>query len=191
VNAAFGQSTLLLRAGGIYALDLKKAGFLSGLEYGYNVDEMINVSVGAGYQRIGEKEVVRDDSAKSAGVTTYRISVKAQDLHYIFPLKAGLRVRLPLGGSVLPVISGGLGYVLYNHNANAKDTSNNQSVELVREGLHTGFYWETGLGVDWKLGSRSSLLLDAVYQSAEPANKSGYARNLKAIQFHMGLLLEL
>ena len=96
---------------------------------------------------------------------------------------------MPVGAAILPVISGGIGYTFYNHNSNSKDTTD-KSLVLDTDGLHTGFFWESGLGFDWKLGGKSSLIGDIVYQSSEPKNTHDFSKNLSAIKFYAGLLME-
>jgi hypothetical protein len=185
----FAQSSLLLKVGGAYSLDINKVGFLTGLELGRNFDEMINVNVGGGFQKYGESETKNSDSIWDGSTWKYKREVTRNDEHWVFPIKTGLRIRLPIGGSILPVINGGIGYVFYNHNTNAVDSSN-KSVTLKTDGLYQGFYWESGLGFDWKLGSKSSLVGDIAYQGSEPTNKNDWVLNLRAVQFHIGILLE-
>ncbi len=189
-TSASAQSVIAIKAGGVYTLDFEKVGFLGGLEYGYQIDEMVNIHVGGAIEKSGDREVIRSDSvAMPNGGYEYK-KITAEDAHWVYPVKAGLRIRLPVGSSLLPTLSGGLGYAFYNYAANAQDTTTGKSESLPTEGWHQGFYWESGLGFDWKLGSRSSLIGEAIYQAAEPTNENDYARNLQGVQFYIGLLLE-
>lgn len=187
-NAA-AQNSIVLKAGGIYTLSFEKVGFLGGVEVGRQIDEMVNINIGASLQKTGDREVTRSDSVSAQGGGYEYKKITVEDAHWVYPVKAGLRVRLPIGSSMLPTLSGGLGYAYYDYTPDAHD-STGQSESLQTEGWHQGFYWESGIGFDWKLGSRSSLIAEAVYQSSEPANENDYARNLQGVQFYLGLLLE-
>ncbi len=188
-SLALAQNSIALKTGGIYTLSFEKVGFLGGLEIGRQVDEMVNINIGASIEKTGERKVTRSDSVSAQGGGYEYKKITVEDAHLVYPVKAGLRIRLPIGSSILPTLSGGLGYAFYNYTPNAHD-STGQSESLQTEGWHQGFYWESGIGFDWKLGSRSSLIADVVYQSAEPTNENDYARNLQGIQFYLGLLLE-
>lgn len=181
----WAQRSILLKIGGVHTNSFKKVGLDAGLEMGYNFDEMVNLNIGGAIQKTGEKETEKTEKILSGGVSSDSLVVLSEDNHYVFPLKAGIRIRLPLGAAVLPVISGDIGYALYNRKVSGVD-----DVELQAEGLHTGLFWDAGIGFDWKLGSRSSLVGDILYQSSNPKNKNGYERSLQGVRFQLGLLME-
>lgn len=77
------------------------------------------------------------------------------------PILGHALVRLPLGGVVMPVASGGLGYAL--------------------DADHPGFLWQAGGGLDMRNGRRSSLLALGAYE--RQGSRSGWVGRL-------GILLE-
>jgi hypothetical protein len=102
----------------------------------YKFDQMVFLGIGSGVMKYGGEQE--------------------------YPLLASTQIRLPIGGQVLPVVTGDWGYVLGNERY---------------------FMWRAGGGLDIKNGDRSSLLVQAGYQSAAPRWHS-------AVYLRAGLLLE-
>lgn len=77
------------------------------------------------------------------------------------PILASGYIRLPFGKIFMPVAAGDAGYFLHDDN--------------------DGFIWRAGGGIDWKNGTRSSILLLGGYEQF-PDNANPYGR--------IGLMLE-
>ncbi len=78
------------------------------------------------------------------------------------PILASLYVRLPLGGVILPVALGDIGY--FHHDDNP------------------GFLWKAGGGLDWKNGRYSSILILGGWEDG-PNGAAVYSRIGVMIEF--------
>lgn len=103
----------------------------------YRIDQMLFVGIGSGYQEIDNTGLV--------------------------PVSAGLWIRLPIGGQVLPVLTGDIGYLI---------------------GSEHQLFWKTGGGFDIKNGDYSSILLMGGYEFLDHSGK-GYA------YIQAGILVEI
>ena len=103
----------------------------------YRIDQMLFVGIGSGYQEIDNVGLV--------------------------PVSAGLWIRLPIGGQVLPVLTGDIGYLI---------------------GSEHQLFWKTGGGFDIKNGDYSSILLMGGYEFLDHSGK-GYA------YIQAGILVEI
>ena len=103
----------------------------------YRIDQMLFVGIGSGYQEIDNVGLV--------------------------PVSAGLWIRLPIGGQVLPVLTGDIGYLI---------------------GSDHQLFWKTGGGFDIKNGDYSSILLMGGYEFLDHSGK-GYA------YIQAGILVEI
>jgi hypothetical protein len=81
----------------------------------------------------------------------------------LVPVSAGLWIRLPIGGQVLPVLTGDIGYLI---------------------GSEHQLFWKTGGGFDIKNGDYSSILLMGGYEFLDHSGK-GYA------YIQAGILVEI
>ena len=103
----------------------------------YRIDQMLFVGIGSGYQEIDNVGLV--------------------------PVSAGLWIRLPIGGQVLPVLTGDIGYLI---------------------GSERQLFWKTGGGFDIKNGDYSSILLMGGYEFLDHSGK-GFA------YIQAGILVEI
>ena len=103
----------------------------------YRIDQMLFVGIGSGYQEIDNVGLV--------------------------PVSAGLWIRLPIGGQVLPVLTGDIGYLI---------------------GSEHQLFWKTGGGFDIKNGDYSSILLMGGYEFLDHSGK-GFA------YIQAGILVEI
>ena len=103
----------------------------------YRIDQMLFVGIGSGYQEIDNVGLV--------------------------PVSAGLWIRLPIGGQVLPVLTGDIGYLI---------------------GSDHQLFWKTGGGFDIKNGDYSSILLMGGYEFLDHSGK-GFA------YIQAGILVEI
>lgn len=101
----------------------------------YKFDQMLFFGVGSGYESVGS--------------------------YYYVPVTGSIWLRLPIGSTVLPVLTGDYGYTFGNDK------------RLV---------WKLGGGADIKNGDRSSIIVMAGYENLR--KRSGY------VYVHAGLLLE-
>jgi len=101
----------------------------------YPFDQMVFLGIGSGIQQIGANKQI--------------------------PIVASASVRLPIGGQILPFVSGDVGHSV---------------------GEDAQFQWRAGGGLDIKNGDRSSLLVAGGYQSFAELGGHFYLRG--------GLLLE-
>ncbi|HHX15012.1 MAG TPA: glycosyltransferase family 2 protein [Fibrobacter sp.] len=102
----------------------------------FPVDQMVFLGVGGSYQEIANSVFV--------------------------PVTASLWVRLPVGGQILPVVTGDFGYAI---------------------GKEHQFVWNAGLGMDIKNGNYSSLILLVGYQRLK--EKGSY------LYWRAGILIEI
>lgn len=103
----------------------------------FPIDQMLFVGVGTGYQEIDNQTLI--------------------------PVSGSLWVRLPIGRTVLPVVTGDWGYLF---------------------GRNDQMFWRAGGGIDIKNGDYSSIMLMGGYQFLDSDGK-GYA------YIQAGILIEL
>lgn len=168
-------------------------GALFGFTYGFAVDERVDFYVGAGlYRKTYEETSYRDTSYYNHITETERI----KDLEYVttlLPLNIGTKIRFPLQRNLNWTLKGGLSYqFLWN-----RETDYNFAEPKEEKRNYNGLGWQVGAGIEYLIGSRSSVLLEGLYNSCrvtKDVNESGTIWrevNLSGFGLRAGLRVEL
>lgn len=160
VSLSAQPKSVSLKAGYYFPSSLK-SGVIFGADYGFRIDERLAILFGADFYYKGIKEDVSYGDAEQLGV---RISSgehlsKWQGWH--LPLTGKIRVELPwTNDAVNPFLTAGAGYG-FTSVSYEMFTSN-----LSASYTYSGFVWQLGGGAMFRLGARSHLLAELVYNGA-------------------------
>ena len=144
------------------------SGMLLGGSYGINVDESVDISIGAFYFWKSYSESSPVDTGKTeSGVT---VTEKTQTLDYhtsLLPVSANLTVHFPVAQKLN--VYGGAG-ISYQFMWNKEE---NLVANVTNTRFFKGFGWVGRAGLEYLLGSRSSFIVEAYYNGCKvKGNKS-------------------
>jgi hypothetical protein len=147
-----------------------KAGFIIGTEISDYVDESVSVGLSVNLFRktfIAETAVAERNFESGVRETTIQRELEFNTT--FIPLMGQATVNIPSSGNLGWYVGGGLGYeFLWNNEKNFTS----QPVTSDRR-FYKGFAWLLDAGLRYRVGSRSSLLLEAFYHnSAVKRNKT-------------------
>ena len=140
------------------------SGFVLGLNYGYVIDETIDVGFGADFFR---KNYKRDSEvAKTVYEQNVTESTKQRDLEFttmILPIMATINIKIPISNytPVSYIIGGGLGWeMMFN-------TEQNYQTDEKSSRFYHGFGYNVSVGMMYQIGSRSALLAEIGYNGSK------------------------
>jgi hypothetical protein len=190
-----GGRILEIRAGYLNPKDAA-AGMILGGSYGVTVDDRVDISLGLSYFH---KKYVKDsevaDTNYVSGINERTVMRELEYSTTLLPITANVNVRFPLGNQgynpkVYWFAGASLAYeFLFN-------TENNYVSKEKRN--YRGWGWMARAGIEYALGSRSALLLEAFYNSSKVKRnqdeKLGFPVwdevNVSGLGFRAGLRLE-
>ena len=153
--------SLSVRVGYLNPKDAK-SGFSIGGSLSGVVDEAVQIGLGFDFFRktyTKTSHVATQDYA--SGINEETIQKEVEYTTTILPIMAELLVKIPGGWSHSYFIRGGLGYeLLWNKESNYVDDKSESR-------FYSGFAWQVGVGIMYKLGRVSSLFAEGIYNSAE------------------------
>jgi opacity protein-like surface antigen len=178
---------------GLYAPADLKAGIIWGMEYGYAVDENVALLFGADlyWKTIDNKEDLGDTESVGVNLETGRYLSQWKGFH--LPLTAKIRIAVPLDhySSIKPFITAGLG-VGYTH-ISFTDMADGGGDAQKESLTYTGLVWQAGGGILYRIGSRSSLIGEILYNGAKfnKDEEGGYYTTLNSsgLMFRAGINL--
>lgn len=139
-----------------------KSGFSIGASLGAEVDEAVSIGLAADFFRrhyVKTSEVATKDYESGVSETTVQKEVEYNTT--IVPLLAELLVKMRASRVHAYLLRGGLGYeLLWN-----KEQNFEQNVSERR--FYSGFTWQIGGGILYRLGRRSDITAELFYSSAE------------------------
>ncbi|NQT27872.1 outer membrane beta-barrel protein [candidate division KSB1 bacterium] len=201
----FGLFVLLI-AGNVFAQDARVlelyGGMLNpkdapnsalfGFSYGISVDERVDLNVGAGLYRKKYEEITYHDPAYYEQISDIEATKDLEYVTTLLPISIGTKVRFPLQRGLNWAMGGGLSYqFLWN-----KETDYNFEEPKEEKRNYKGMGWQMTAGIEYLVGSRSSILLEAFYNNSKVTkdiNESGSIWrevNLTGLGFRAGLRLE-
>lgn len=140
------------------------SGFLLGLNYGYVIDETIDIGFGADFFR---KNYQRDSEvAKTVYEQNITETTKQRDLEFttmVLPIMATINIKIPISPytPAAYLLSGGLGWeMMFNSEQNYK--TNQKSSRF-----YHGFGYNVSAGIMYQIGSRSALLAEVGYNGCK------------------------
>ncbi|MGE5457990.1 MAG: hypothetical protein ACM3RX_06510 [Methanococcaceae archaeon] len=162
--SAFGQeNSVTLKAGYYFPTNLK-SGAIFGLDYGFRFDESVSILFGSDFYY----KSIRDDAdlgnAEHLGIKIGQGERLSQWVGWHLPVTAKVRVEIPLQDERLkPYAIGGIGYGFTSISYDKFNSASNISSSSLN---YNGFVWQLGGGLMFGLGSRSHLILEAIYNGA-------------------------
>ncbi len=163
IGTAFGQNTRIMEFGVGY-LNPKgtEPGLLLNGSYGVSFDERVDFSLGVGFfHRNYTKETAVADTAFQSGINETTVQRLLEYTTTILPVSANVNVRIPFQPPVYWIFGAGLSYqFLFNTEHNFED-------DIKEKRNYKGWGWTARAGIEYLLGSRSSIVIEAIYNHAK------------------------
>ncbi|MFH1941582.1 MAG: hypothetical protein ABIL68_05715 [bacterium] len=156
---AQGQGVRILELNGGYVCPKDmKAGLMFGGSYGISIDERVDLSLGLSYfhKNYTRTSAVADTDFVS-GVHETTVMKELEYSTTLLPVFASLNIRIPFAPPVFWYFGGSITYrFLVN-----KEMNFEQSISEKRN--YRGWGWMARAGIEYAIGSRSSIILEALY----------------------------
>ncbi len=166
ITFLFGLSNNFTFKVGYFAPSELKSGVVWGADYGYVIDENVTFLLSGDLYYRSIRNISKTGEIESYGVNQEKFVELSEWTGLHVPVTAKFKINFPLKSyKFKPYAIGGMGFGLTNVSFEGQnvDTSNNQEESLT----YTGFVWQVGGGVMYRIGSRSNLLLEVIYNRAE------------------------
>lgn len=139
-----------------------KAGVIFSGNYGVSIDEQVDLSVGLSYFHKGySKETTSDKIYTGTGT---QIGTKTQAIEYstsLLPIMANVVVHIPFQPPWGWYLGGSLGYEFLFDKYTNNETKTSEKTNF------SGFGWMMRAGMEWAIGSRSSIVAEAFYNKCK------------------------
>lgn len=154
---AQGVRVLELRGGYLNPKDTE-AGLIFGGSYGVSIDERVDLSLGLSYFHKGySKESEVADSVSPSGIHESTVMKELEYSTTLLPISANVNIRFPFQPPLYWYVGGSLTYqFLFN-------TEKNFEEGISEKRNYRGWGWMVRAGIEYTIGSRSSVLLEAFY----------------------------
>jgi len=156
VSTVYAQSTKVLKFKGGYFNPKGMEGslMLSG-SYGIAVDERVDLSFGISYfNKTSKSKDVTFEGTKDN--VEYQVIDEAKEYsNTLLPLSVDLTATFPMQPSFSWLLGGGLTYEFL----------------FLKDATFSGFGWNVFLGIEYEIGSRSSFIIEGLYNSCKPQGK--------------------
>lgn len=156
---AYGQGVRVLEIrGGYLNPKATKAGLILGGSYGISIDERVDLSLGISYfhKNYSQESDVADTSFPS-GIIQKTVKKELEYNTTLLPISASANIRIPFQPPVYWYAGGSITYqFLFN-------TENNFEEGVKEKRIYRGWGWMVRAGIEYTIGSRSSLILEAFY----------------------------
>jgi hypothetical protein len=167
------MTTGLSRAQGIKVLELQAgylnpkdtpAGMILGGNYGIAIDERMDLTIGLSYFHKNYTETLKIGETYIDPDTKEETIIKKKEYNTtLLPLMANISVHIPIQPSLNWYIGGSFGYQWLF--MTRKDSVQSKKYH------YSGFGWIGRGGLEFNIGSRSFLLIEAFYNSAKPKHE--------------------
>ena len=144
-------------------------GLIVGGSLGSAVDERVDVGLGVDFYTGGNKKEVVTGSETIGGITEKETYLDSESSLTLIPITALINVKIPASYDLFYTVGGGAGYGLLWTKESEYSTTGDKTGTKSR--FYRGFRWMITGGFMYKLGSRSSLILEAFYDSSELSRK--------------------
>ncbi len=137
-------------------------GLIFGGSYGISVDERVDLSLGLAYfHKSYVKETAVADTDFVSGIHEKWVMKELEYSTHLLPLMANVNIRFPFQPPLYWYIGASASYqFLFN-------TENNFGAGIKEKRNYRGFGWIARAGIEYTIGSRSSVILEAIYNSAK------------------------
>ena len=159
MGLVYGQGVRILEIrGGYLNPKATNAGLILGGSYGISIDERVDISLGFSYfHKNYSKESQVADTSYVSGVQEKTVKKEMEYSTTLLPISANVTIRIPFQPPVYYYVGGSLTYqFLFNNEKNFE-----QSISEKRN--YKGWGWVLRAGIEYTIGSRSSLMLEAFY----------------------------
>ncbi len=192
---AFGQGVRILEIMGGY-LNPKDAtpGMIIGGTYGVSIDERVDLSLGLSYyhKKYSKTSAVADTDYVS-GIHETTVLKELEYSTSLLPVSGNVNIRIPFQPPVYWLVGASVTYnFLFN-------TEKNYEQGLSEKRTYKGWGWMLRAGVEYMIGSRSSIVLEAIYNIGKVHRNADTTVqglpvwdevNLTGLGFRTGLRLE-
>ncbi|MBN2416150.1 porin family protein [bacterium] len=157
--AAQNLRMLELRGGHFNPKDAK-SGMILGGTYGISFDERVSLGFGLDIFHKGyKKESTVATEVSESGVVENTVTRTLEYSTTLVPLSLNLDIRLPFEPPFCFYIGGSLAFeMLFN-------SENNYEEDIKEKRFYSGFGWMARAGVEYAIGRRSALILEAFYNN--------------------------
>jgi len=161
-------SSLAVHAQGVSILEINggylnpkgmTSGSIFGASYGVSVDERVDISLGISYfyKNYTKRTEVADTSYAYGQITEQTVMTELEYGTSLMPISANVLIRMPLQLPLSYFVGGAVTYnFLFNH-------EKNYEADISEKRTYRGFGWQIRAGAEYSIGSRSSVLLEAIY----------------------------
>ncbi|HMA68673.1 MAG TPA: outer membrane beta-barrel protein [Candidatus Mcinerneyibacterium sp.] len=150
---------------GYYFPSELKSGVIWGIDYGYAIDENVSVVLTGDlyYKKI--RDITKKGEIEQVGVKQeiFQKLNEWKGLH--IPLTVKFKVKFPVGSyKIKPYGALGIGYGMTHVSFEGTDIGDNNIDDSI---TYTGFVWQASGGILYRLGSRSNLVAELMYNGAK------------------------
>jgi len=162
IVSAQNMKVLEIQGGSFNPKGARKAGLIFGANYGVCVDERIDLTLGLSvYRKSYTEKTAVDSSMTGAGSVPVTYVTPLEYSTTIVPITASVTAHIPFQPPIGFYVGGSLAYELLfdkytNYETNQKDNPR-----------FTGFGWMARAGIEYKLGSRSSIIAEGFYNGCK------------------------
>ena len=194
VQSALGQGFKLLEfRGGYFNPKGTEAGFILGTSFGFFFDERVDLSLGIDYfHKNYTKETTVADTSWVSGIDERTVVRELEYNTTILPISASVNVRFPFQYNTSWYVGVGIAYqFLFN-------SENNFRENIEEKRTYKSFGWLARAGIEYNIGSRSSIFLEALYNNCRVKRNEDVKEGLpvwnevdiSGLGFRTGLRLE-
>ncbi len=161
VQSAFGQGFKLLEfRGGYFNPKGTAAGFILGTSFGFFFDERVDLSLGVDYfHKNYTKETTVADTNYVSDIDERTVVRELEYNTTILPITACVNIRFPFQYNTSWYVGVGVSYqFLFN-------SENNFRENIEEKRTYKSFGWLARAGIEYNIGSRSSIFLEALYNN--------------------------
>lgn len=161
----------LVSAQGVKILELQggylnpkgtEAGFIFGGSYGISIDERVDLSLGVSlFHKNYQKETAVADTNYVSGVHETTVMKELEYNTTLLPISANVTIRIPFQPPLYWYLAGGASYQFFFN------TENNLEKQIKEKRNYRGFGWIARAGIEYTIGSRSSVILEAFYNNCQ------------------------
>lgn len=143
-----------------------KGGLIIGGMIGSAVDESVDLGIGVDFFRGSNKEETQTgESTSGAGTKETAWRLDAESSSTIIPITAQVNMKIPASYMFYYTFGGGVGYEMLWTREKEYDV-NGEEIDSESRFYH-GLRWILTAGILYRLGSRSSFLLEAFYDGSK------------------------
>ena len=158
IVSAQNMKVLEIQGGSFNPKGARKAGLIFGANYGVCVDERIDLTLGLSlYRKSYSEETPVDSLVTGAGSNSVTVMNPLEYSTTIIPITASVTAHIPFQPPIGFYVGGSLAYELLFDKYSNYRTGEKDSPKF------NGFGWMARAGIEYKLGSRSSIIAEGFY----------------------------